>query len=93
MATSNVPHVNLPSDLLHLVEERVRSGLGASAEDVVCDALELLRGHENRPSPLGAAEIRARIAEGLEQVHRGEVLDGEEVFDALEARLGCIASS
>ena len=33
-------------------------------------------------------ELRRKIAIGLEQAKRGELLDGEEVFDDLERRHG-----
>lgn len=34
------------------------------------------------------AEVRSLIESGLDQARRGELLDGEEVFQALEKRIG-----
>ena len=39
------------------------------------------------------AELRARIAVGLEQADLGELRDGEEVFQELEARLASADSA
>lgn len=87
MANCRELHVRLPDELVQFVEERGRTGRGSSPEEVVQDALELLRNQDSYP-PLDLERVRTQVAEGLEQAQRGEVVDGESVFDALEARLG-----
>jgi antitoxin ParD1/3/4 len=64
------------------IEERVlarlRSGNYSSADDLPDDALRLLEQRE---------AFRQAVAHGLEQVNRGELLDGEQVFAELEAQI------
>ena len=54
--------------------------------EVIQESLRFLEQHEALlQTPV--AELRARIAVGLDQADRGELRDGEEVFRELEARL------
>ena len=78
--------VNLTSDLAGFVQEQTRSGKYTSASEVVQEALRLLEAAEQ----IRADRIRdakAKIAEGLASLNRGEGLDGEGVFRELEAAI------
>ena len=76
-------NVSLTPELERLVEAKVQSGLYRSSSEVVEDALRLL---EQRDSDL--KELRARMDEGLADLDRGDVADGEEfmqrVIDELD---------
>lgn len=78
--------ITLSPDLEDFVTAKVSSGRYDSVSEVIQESLRFLEQHE---ALLGtpAAELRARIAVGLEQADRGELRDGEEVFRELEARL------
>jgi antitoxin ParD1/3/4 len=69
----------LPPDLLQFVEREIASGRYGSEDDVICEALRLLRERDERLEAL-----RADIRPALEQLERGEgkPLDG----DAIKAR-------
>jgi len=71
-------NVMLEGESQRFIEEELKAGRYPSAEEVVQAALKLLR--ERRAKH---AQIRAKIAIGLEQAKRGELLDGEEVFDEI----------
>lgn len=71
---------------------RVASGSYRSVSDVIQESLRFLEQHEALLE-IPAAELRARIAVGLEQAERGELRDGEEVFEELEARLASADSA
>jgi antitoxin ParD1/3/4 len=75
--------VSLPHDLEDFVASKVASGRYASEGEVIREGLRLLEEQD-------AAEesLRASVRIGLEQALRGELLDGEEVFDSLERRIG-----
>src|ERR1700688_3133334 len=78
--------VNLTSDLAGFIEEQTRSGKYTSASEVVQEALRLLEAAERiRADRL--RDVRAKIAEGLDSLNRGEGLDGEGVFREIEAAI------
>ncbi len=75
-------NVSLTPELEELIHERVRSGRYSSASEVVREALRLLADRDELRE-LRMAEIRAKVAEGLESLDRGEALPGDEVFDRI----------
>jgi antitoxin ParD1/3/4 len=66
----------LPPDLLQFIERELASGKYRSEDDVICDALRLLREREQRIETL-----RAEIGPAIDQLDRGEgrPLDGEAI--------------
>ena len=83
--------VSLPPDLEQFVETSVASGRYASSADLIGDAVRLLR-EQDQSTHLSFPDARAKIAVGLEQAQRGELLDGDEVFRELEAELSDTSS-
>ncbi len=85
MADRATINVSLTPHLERFVTSRVTSGRYQSASEVVREGLRLL---EEREDVRRAAirQLRKEIAVGLEQAHRGELLDGEEVFRELGQR-------
>ncbi|NER38423.1 MAG: type II toxin-antitoxin system ParD family antitoxin [Oscillatoria sp. SIO1A7] len=75
-------NVLLTPELEQLVEERIKAGKYSSAIEVIREALWLLeeRDYSDR---LSQEEMRKEIAIGTEELKRGEVADGEEVFREL----------
>ena len=79
MATRTTLNVSLTPELERFVTSRVASGRYQSASEVVRAGLRLLEEQElTREAAL--VDLRQRIAVGLEQARRGELLDGEDVF-------------
>jgi antitoxin ParD1/3/4 len=79
-------NVSLTPELEEFVSSRVSSGLYQSASEVVRDGLRLLQEQEmSRRAQLD--RLRGQIDLGLEQARRGELLDGEEVFEELARRV------
>jgi antitoxin ParD1/3/4 len=76
-------NVSLTPELEAFVNARVASGRYQSASEVVRAGLRLLEVDEQERE-VALAEVRAKIAVGVEQARRGELLDGEAVFDELE---------
>lgn len=76
-------NVSLTPHLERFVTSRVASGRYQSASEVVREGLRIL---EEREAARRTAirELRKEIAVGLAQAHRGDLLDGEEVFRELE---------
>ncbi|XWK87264.1 MAG: type II toxin-antitoxin system ParD family antitoxin [Phormidium sp.] len=76
-------NVALRKELEEFIDERVKSGRYSSADEVVEEALWLLR-ERDRTQSERLAELKAKIREGIEASERGEVVDGEEFFAELE---------
>ena len=72
-------NVDLTPELEQLVQTRLNSGRYHSASEVVREALRLLEQRD---------EVRNQIEEGWQSAQRGEVVDGDQVFDRLDAELG-----
>jgi antitoxin ParD1/3/4 len=83
MASRAPRKVSLPPDVEDFVVSRVASGRYASEGEVIREGLRLLKEQE-----VAEASLRASVRMGLEQALRGELLDGEEVFESLERRIG-----
>jgi antitoxin ParD1/3/4 len=82
MATRTTLNVSLTPELAAFVTSRVASGRYLSASEVVREALRLLEEREHaREAAL--QKVRQEIAAGLAQAKRGELVDGEAVFDEL----------
>lgn len=73
--------VALTPELARFVEDQVTAGYYARAQDVVEDALTLLKDASADDVP--ADELRRLIAVGQAEADRGELIDGAEVFDEL----------
>ena len=80
-------NISLTPELESFVDSRVASGRYQSASEVVRAALRLLE-TEEREREAALAEVRQKIQLGLDQIQRGEVFDGEAVFDELDHEHG-----
>lgn len=78
--------VPLTPELERLIRSKVDSGQYGSASEVVSDALRLLA-EQDRMRDAQIATLRAEIEVGVAQARRGELEDGEAVFDRLDAEL------
>lgn len=83
-------NVNLTPELEKLVQKKVKSGRYNSASEVVREALRLVEERDLLVA-LRRQEFRRRIAEGVDSLRRGEGVDGEAVFNRLEAELDELA--
>lgn len=79
-------NVSLPEDLGRFVELRVSEGEYDSPDEVIRAALRSLRRRKRTARSAVLEELREKIAVGLRQARRGELLDGDAVFDELERR-------
>lgn len=81
---SLVMNVSLTPELEQFVQEKVKSGRYLSASEVVREALRLLEDRD-RIQQIKLETLRKEIRVGIEQIERGDVVDGEAVFAELEA--------
>jgi antitoxin ParD1/3/4 len=72
------------------IEASVRSGRFRDVNEVLREGLELLKAHEasqRRRYEAWLADTRQKIQEGLDELERGEWVDGEEVFRRMHERI------
>jgi antitoxin ParD1/3/4 len=85
MASRTTLNVSLTPELSRFIEGRLHSGKYQTASEVVREALRLLEARDRAPVA-DVTELRAEIELGLDQLRRGEAVDGDAFFDALRAR-------
>jgi len=85
MASRTTLNVSLTPELGRFIESRLRSGKYQTASEVVREALRLLESRERSPVA-SVSELKAEIELGLEQLRRGEAVDGDAFFEGLQTR-------
>ena len=76
-------NISLTPELEQLVKDKVNSGRYHSVSEVMGEALRLLD-ERDRVQEQRLAELKAKIQVGIEELERGEGIDGEEVFAEIE---------
>ncbi len=85
-------NITLTPELEQLVQSKLKSGRYSSASEVVGEALRLLE-HRDEVFTLHTEEFRRQIEEGWQSARRGELVDGEEVFDRIDRELDAMERS
>lgn len=78
--------VTLTAEQEKFIAEQVGSGHYQSAADVIAQSLGLLRAQEEFIRA-NATELREKIARGLQQIQRGETVDGKTASAKLREKL------
>lgn len=87
MATQRTTvNISLTPELDIFLQNKVKSGRYQTASEVVREALRLLERQE-RERDEDYAHLRAKLERGVSQAARGELLDGEEVFEELRSMI------
>ena len=78
-------NIALKQEHQQFIQSQIEKGNYANADKVVSAAFKLLEEQERRYEWL--EETRKKVAVGIEQLNRGEKLDGEVVIAQLQAKL------
>ncbi|MCH9039021.1 MAG: type II toxin-antitoxin system ParD family antitoxin [Chloroflexi bacterium] len=78
-------NVSLTPQLEQYVKDKVKSGLYNSSSEVVREALRLM-GERDMLRQIRVEELRGEIQKGIDQIERGEYVEGEDVFRLLKER-------
>jgi antitoxin ParD1/3/4 len=78
--------VTLTAELEQFIAEQLKGGHYHSAGDVIAQSLGMLRAQEEFIRS-NAAELREKIAVGLEQIKRGEMVDGRKAIQNIREKL------
>jgi len=79
-------NIHLTPELERLLEKKVETGRYNSASEVVREALRLMEERDEFLN-LQKSEIRKKIARGVRSLRAGKRVDGEAVFDRIQAEL------
>ena len=74
-------NIKLKPEQEKFIREKIASGEYSNADDVISQAFKLLEARERK-----IKELKAKIAVGTEQIAKGQVTDGEIVFERLGIR-------
>jgi antitoxin ParD1/3/4 len=77
--------LNLSPELAQFIDDQVAAGVYLTPNEVIGDAIRLLRHHEQERSAL-VAELRRRVDIGIAQLDRGESIPADEVFRKLREK-------
>ena len=78
--------VTLTAEQEQFITEQLKDGHYRSASDVVAQSLGMLRAQEEFIRS-NAFELREKIASGMEQIRRGEIVDGKTAIRNLREKL------
>ena len=79
-------NVTLPPELEQFVSQKVESGQYLCESEVILEGLRLLR-ERDELDRIRLEALRKEIAIGIEQADRGELVDGDVVFERLRQRI------
>jgi antitoxin ParD1/3/4 len=85
MAGDSPLTVTLTPEYQKYVRAKLRSGLYASASAVLREALRLIRGRD-RLLEARLGRMRREIAHGYAQAKRGQLVDGDKVFEEIRRK-------
>lgn len=75
-------NISITPELDAFLQNRVKSGRYQTTSEVVREALRLLELHE-RERDEAFHQLKTKLERGASQAERGELIDGDEVFDEL----------
>jgi antitoxin ParD1/3/4 len=75
-------NVSITPELDAFLQNRVKSGRYQTTSEVVREALRLLERQEKERDQ-AFRQLKTKLEKGAGQAERGELLDGDEVFDEL----------
>jgi antitoxin ParD1/3/4 len=80
-------NILLTVDQTDFVQTQIESGQCSSPEEVIAIALAMMASAQDAHDPVWLEETRRKVQVGLDDIVRGDVLDGEMVIDRLQQRL------
>ena len=75
-------NISITPELDAFLQSRVQSGRYQTTSEVVREALRLLERHEKEREE-AFHQLKAKLERGADQAERGELINGDEVFEEL----------
>ena len=86
-------NISLTLEQEKFIQEKIKSGRYETVEQAIAQALQLLEERDRALDERQLEELRQKIASANEQIARGQVTDGEVVFDRFREKIRRIAES
>jgi len=86
MAERTTMNISITPELHRFIVTRVETGRYLSASEVVREALRLFEEQET-VREMRLLKLKEEVQSGVEEIKRGEVTDGEEVFHKVRERI------
>jgi antitoxin ParD1/3/4 len=87
MAGRATVNVSITPELDAFLQSRIATGRYQTTSEVVREALRLLERQENERAEILRA-LKSRLRRGAAQAERGELIDGDQVFDEMRSLIG-----
>jgi antitoxin ParD1/3/4 len=81
-------NISLGQEQQEFIQTQIQAGVYDNPDDLVNEAIALLAARHRKLS-----ELKQMIAIGTQQIQRGEVTDGEMVFNQLKTKYGFSSES
>ncbi|MEZ2234591.1 type II toxin-antitoxin system ParD family antitoxin [Microcoleus sp.] len=78
--------ITLKTEQAELIQQKLNSGKYHNAEEVIAEALQLLY-QRDREYETWVEETREKVDVAIEEIRRGEGIDGNVVIDQLKEKL------
>jgi antitoxin ParD1/3/4 len=82
MVNRTTVNISITPELHAFLQNRVKSGRYQTTSEVVREALRLLERQEKEREE-SLRQLKSKLKRGATQAERGELIDGDEVFDEL----------
>ena len=79
-------NIQLKPEQEKFIQDKIASGAYSNADDIITEAFKLLEAREEK-----LKELKNKIAIATEQIAKGQLTDGETVFERLQQRVTQIA--
>ena len=80
-------NITLRYEQEQFIQAQIKKGRYQTAEEVINEALKVLEELNRQRDEIRLEELRQKIAVGTEQIKKGQVTAGEEVFARLQEKL------
>ncbi|MGL5805746.1 MAG: ribbon-helix-helix domain-containing protein [Xenococcaceae cyanobacterium] len=79
--------ITLKTEQEKFIQSQIQKGRYETVEQVIIEALKLLEEKNSQADEIRIEELRQKIAEVSEQIAKGQLTDGEIVFEKLQEKL------
>jgi antitoxin ParD1/3/4 len=86
-------NISLTLEQEKFLQEKLKSGRYETVEQAIAQALQLLEERDRALDERRLEELRQKIASANEQIARGQLTDGEVVFERFREKIRRIAES
>jgi antitoxin ParD1/3/4 len=84
-------NISLTTEQEIFIQTQIANGSYLSADEVIDEALRLLEEHQRQLKENILTELRQKLTLGAEQISKGQVTDGDSVFEQIFQKINQIS--